>query len=155
MRRLALGQADHLGDDGLPARARVPDGRVLSRKSPSTPCSAMKRSCQRQTHGLDLPVRRVISTVPQPADIMCEGRGAARAHAFYAVRPDGFSGRIAMVLGAKNMTMRELQVGHRVREPAGFSLPIGNRENEFESKRRSVAWLPGVATICTMQEDEQ
>jgi hypothetical protein len=26
----------------------------------------MKRSCQRQTHGLDLPVRRTIAAVPQP-----------------------------------------------------------------------------------------
>jgi Protein of unknown function (DUF3617) len=70
-------------------------------------------------------------------DIMCEGRGVARAHAIYTVRPDGFSGRIAMVLGAKNMTMRELQVGRRLGacEPA----VQGNRENEFESKRRSVA----------------
>ena len=70
-------------------------------------------------------------------DIMCEGRGAARAHAIYAVRPDGFSGRIAMVLGAKNMTMRELQVGHRL--GACELAAQGNRENEFESKRRSVA----------------
>jgi hypothetical protein len=28
--------------------------------------SRMKRSCQRQTHGLDLPVRRTIAAVPQP-----------------------------------------------------------------------------------------
>jgi hypothetical protein len=47
-------------------------------------------------------------------DILCEGRGAARAHAAYTILPDGFSGRIAIVLGAKNMTMRELQAGRRV-----------------------------------------
>jgi hypothetical protein len=29
----------------------------------------MKRSCQRQTHGFDLPVRRAISTVPQPSAV--------------------------------------------------------------------------------------
>src|SRR5215210_1309766 len=40
-------------------------GRVLSRKSPATPASA-KRSCQRQTQVFDLPVRRMISTVPSP-----------------------------------------------------------------------------------------
>ena len=40
-------------------------GRVLSRKRPSTPSSA-KRSCQRQTQVFDLPVRRMISTVPRP-----------------------------------------------------------------------------------------
>jgi hypothetical protein len=38
-------------------------GRVLSRNRPSTP-SSMKRSCQRQTQVLDLPVRRMIAAVP-------------------------------------------------------------------------------------------
>ena len=43
-------------------------GRVLSRSSPATP-SRMNRSCQRQTHGLDLPVRRTISPVPRPSAV--------------------------------------------------------------------------------------
>jgi len=47
---------------------RMRDGRVLSRRRPSTP-SAMNRSCQRQTQGLDLPVRRMISTVPTPSAV--------------------------------------------------------------------------------------
>jgi hypothetical protein len=47
-------------------------------------------------------------------DIVCEGRNAARAHAAYTLMPDGFKGRIAMVMGAKNMTMTEVQVGRRV-----------------------------------------
>ena len=42
------------------------EGRVLSRKRPSTPSTA-KRSCQRQTHVLDLPVSRMIALVPTPA----------------------------------------------------------------------------------------
>ncbi len=42
------------------------EGRVLSRKRPSTP-SATKRSCQRQTQVLDLPVSRMISFVPTPS----------------------------------------------------------------------------------------
>ena len=42
------------------------DGRVLSRNSPATP-SCMKRSCQRHTQVFDLPVRRMISTVPSPS----------------------------------------------------------------------------------------
>jgi hypothetical protein len=46
----------------------VPGGRVLSRKSPSTP-SAAKRSCQRQTHGFDTPARRLISAVPHPSAV--------------------------------------------------------------------------------------
>ena len=40
--------------------------RVLSRRSPSTP-SATKRSCQRQTQVLDLPVSRMIAFVPRPS----------------------------------------------------------------------------------------
>jgi len=44
----------------------IREGRVLSRRSPSTPSSA-KRSCQRQTQVFDLPVRRMISTVPTPS----------------------------------------------------------------------------------------
>ena len=42
-------------------------------------------------------------------DIACPGRADARAHAAYRVTPGGFSGRIEMVLGAKNMTMTEVQ----------------------------------------------
>jgi hypothetical protein len=47
-------------------------------------------------------------------DIFCEGRGAARAHAVYRLMPDAFEGRIAMVMGGKNMTMTEVQAGRRV-----------------------------------------
>ena len=47
-------------------------------------------------------------------DIVCAGRNAARARAAYTLGPDGFKGRIAMVMGAKNMTMTEVQVGRRV-----------------------------------------
>ena len=47
-------------------------------------------------------------------DIVCDGRNAARAHAAYTLTPGGFKGRIAMVMGAKNMTMTEVQVGRRV-----------------------------------------
>jgi hypothetical protein len=46
----------------------LPPGRVLSRKSPSTP-SAMYRSCQRHTHGFDLPVSRMIALVPWTSDV--------------------------------------------------------------------------------------
>src|SRR5512133_945001 len=46
----------------------IRDGRVLSRRSPSTP-SVMNRSCQRQTLGFDLPLRRMISDVPRPSAV--------------------------------------------------------------------------------------
>ena len=47
-------------------KAGLRAGRVLSRRSPSTP-SCMKRSCQRQTQVLALAVCRMISAVPTPA----------------------------------------------------------------------------------------
>jgi hypothetical protein len=47
-------------------------------------------------------------------DILCEGRGAAWASAVYKLMPDAFEGRIAMVMGGKNMTMTEVQSGRRI-----------------------------------------
>jgi hypothetical protein len=47
-------------------------------------------------------------------DIFCEGRGAAWAHAVYRLMPDAFEGRIAIVMGGKNMTMTEVQTGRRI-----------------------------------------
>jgi hypothetical protein len=47
-------------------------------------------------------------------DILCEGRGAAWARAVYKLMPRAFEGRIAMVMGGKNMTMTEVQSGRRI-----------------------------------------
>ena len=47
-------------------------------------------------------------------DIVCPGRGAAKGHAIYLLSDDTFSGRVAMVLGGKNMTMTEVQQGRRI-----------------------------------------
>lgn len=47
-------------------------------------------------------------------DIVCPGRGAAKGHATYVLLADTFSGRVAMVLGGKNMTMTEVQQGRRI-----------------------------------------
>jgi hypothetical protein len=44
------------------------EGRVLLRSKPSN-ASSTKRSCQRQTQVLDLPVRRVISFAPTPSAV--------------------------------------------------------------------------------------
>jgi Protein of unknown function (DUF3617) len=49
-------------------------------------------------------------------DIVCPERGSARAHAVYKVSSDAFTGRVAMVMGAKNMTMTEVQHARRVGE---------------------------------------
>jgi hypothetical protein len=47
-------------------------------------------------------------------DVLCPGRDAAKAHATYSLAADHFAGRVAMVLGGKNMTMTEVQRAHRV-----------------------------------------
>jgi len=47
-------------------------------------------------------------------DLKCHGRDAAKAHATYTVSSGDFKGRVAMVMGAKNMTMTEIQSGHRL-----------------------------------------
>ena len=44
----------------------MPGGLVFSRSKPSTP-SRMNRSCQRQTHVLDLAVDAMIAVVPRPS----------------------------------------------------------------------------------------
>jgi hypothetical protein len=49
-------------------------------------------------------------------DIVCPGRGAAKGHAIYLLSGDRFSGRVAMVLGGKNMTMMEVQQAQRTGE---------------------------------------
>ena len=47
-------------------------------------------------------------------DVRCPGRDAAKAHATYVLRADHFAGRVAMVMGGKNMTMTEVQRARRV-----------------------------------------
>jgi len=56
-------------------------------------------------------------------DIVCEGRDAARARATYTLAPGEFEGRIAMVMGGKNMTMTEVQLGRRLGRCASASAP--------------------------------
>jgi Protein of unknown function (DUF3617) len=56
-------------------------------------------------------------------DILCEGRGAAWARAVYMLMPSAFEGRIAMVMGGKNMTMSEVQTGRRVGPCAPAAAP--------------------------------
>jgi Protein of unknown function (DUF3617) len=55
-------------------------------------------------------------------DIVCPGRGAARGHASYTLSPDKFSGRVVMVMGAKNMTMTEVQQARRIGECSPVAL---------------------------------
>jgi hypothetical protein len=61
-------------------------------------------------------------------DIVCPGRDAAKAHAIYEIGPDRFAGRIAMVMGAKNMTMTEVQHAKRV---GGCQPALGSPATRF------------------------
>ena len=90
IKTICVPQADGAFDAPLP---------VLSGNNPLAKCPASN-------------VRRDGATLR--FDIVCEGRNAARAHAVYALASSAFKGRIWMVMGGKNMTMTEVQVGRRI-----------------------------------------
>jgi hypothetical protein len=85
----------------------LPDGRsngeipvpVLSANNPFAKCAA---------------ANLVMDGATLQYDIVCSGRDAAKAHAIYTLAPNRFSGHIAMVMGAKNMTMIEVQRARRL-----------------------------------------
>lgn len=58
-------------------------------------------------------------------NLVCPGRAGARAQARYKIGPDLFRGKIAVKLGAKNMTMIEYQSGERI-GPSDTCAPTGN-----------------------------
>jgi hypothetical protein len=60
-------------------------------------------------------------------DIVCPERGAARGHAVYELSTNAFTGRIAMVMGAKNMTMTEVQRARRIGECSPARLGSANQ----------------------------
>jgi hypothetical protein len=47
-------------------------------------------------------------------DVLCPGRDSAKAHATYVLGTEHFAGRVAMVMGGKNMTMVEVQHARRI-----------------------------------------
>jgi Protein of unknown function (DUF3617) len=49
-------------------------------------------------------------------DILCPGRESAKAHARYVLDHGGFTGRVTMVMAAKNMTMTEVVRARRLGE---------------------------------------
>ena len=81
-----------LNDDKLP----IP---IVSANNPYAKCSAKNLTVQ--SNKLEY-------------DIVCPERGSAKGHAVYILSYDAFSGRVAMVLGAKNMTMTEVQQARRI-----------------------------------------
>ena len=64
-------------------------------------------------------------------DIVCHERGAAKGHAVYQLSANAFTGRIAMVMGAKNMTMTELQHARRIGECSPAKLGSAARRSDL------------------------
>jgi hypothetical protein len=92
------------------------DGRVWSRSRPGTP-SARKRSCQRQTDVLLVPVQRVSSIVPQPSAVsrtIC-----ARQTCFC-----GLLRSVTMALRARrSVSVRSMVVVFRIRQSRTAKYP--------------------------------
>jgi hypothetical protein len=72
---------------------------ILSENTPFATCLA--RNLQRDQSSLSV-------------DIACSGRDASKARARVVVTLDGYTARIAMTMGAKNMTMTEVQIARRL-----------------------------------------
>ena len=70
-------------------------------------------------------------------DIVCGGRDAAKAKATYTLAPGGLHARISMKMGAKNMTMTEVQTGRRI-----GSCPLAVMLPKLISKRTSLRCEP-------------
>jgi Protein of unknown function (DUF3617) len=62
-------------------------------------------------------------------DIVCPGRASAKAHASYTFVSEGFSGRVAMVMAAKNMTMTEVVRAHRLGTCGSELLNVGTNSS--------------------------
>jgi hypothetical protein len=96
--RWAIDKTTTICLSGLAASGQIPIP-ILSANNPYARCTA---------------ANLVIDEDRLEYDVICPGRGAAKAHAAYSLGPDSFAGRVAMVLGGKNMTMTEVQRARRV-----------------------------------------
>ena len=83
---------------GLSGEGRIPIP-ILSANNPYATCRA---------------ANLVVDSGKLEYDVVCPGRDAAKAHAVYSLDQDKFAGRVAMVMGGKNMTMTEVQRARRV-----------------------------------------
>ena len=77
-------------------------------------------------------------------DIVCPERGSAKGHAIYVLSGNKFSGRVAMVLGAKNMTMTEVQEARRIGECSpgvlGMNLSMTNDAPQYNDRFFAAGW---------------
>jgi hypothetical protein len=95
--RWAVEKTDTACLAGLPAVSRAPLP-ILSANMPFKGC--MTQALRSTGKVLDY-------------DIVCPGRGAAKAHAVYTLTDGGYEARIFMTMGGKSMTMTEVQQGRR------------------------------------------
>jgi hypothetical protein len=98
LERWAVDQTTRVCLSGRKGSGEIPVP-VLSANNPFEKCSATNLAADDATFQYD---------------IVCPGRDAAKAHAIYALATDRFAGRVAMVMGAKNMTMTEVQRATRI-----------------------------------------
>lgn len=118
------------GAYGVDVRLELPNLQAWAARSTATICvprpqgegSFRCRSSARTTR-----LRVAASDITRHGDslvfnVRCAGRGAARGHAVFTLAPDGFKGRILMIMGGKNMVMTEVQAGRRIGECGSASL---------------------------------
>lgn len=96
--RWAIDQTTKVCLAGVRASGEIPVP-VLSANNPFAKCAATNLAMEGAT---------------LQYDIVCPGRGAAQAHASYTLAADAFNGRVAMIMGAKNMTMTEVLRARRI-----------------------------------------
>jgi hypothetical protein len=103
---------------------------VLSANNPFAKCSASNL---------------VIDGARLEYDIVCPERGAAKGHAIYSFSAGIFSGRVAMVMGGKNMTMTEIQHARRIGE-CSPAIPVSAARfsNWAAPSRKKIAARSGV-----------
>ena len=98
LERWAIDKTTTVCLSGRAANGRVPIP-ILSANNPYAACAA---------------ANLVIDHGRLEYDVHCPGRDAAMAHATYSLGADHFTGRVAMRMGGKNMTMTEVQRAQRV-----------------------------------------
>jgi len=98
LERWAIDKTTTICLSGRAAAVRIPIP-ILSANNPYAACAAANLAIDHGT--LDY-------------DVVCPGRDSAKAHATYLLGADHFVGRVAMVLGGKNMTMAEIQRARRL-----------------------------------------
>ena len=98
LERWAIDKTTTVCLSGRPVGRQIPIP-ILSANNPYAACAA---------------ANLVIDRGKLEYDVLCPGRDSAKAHATYLLGAGHFTGRVAMRMGGKNMTMTEVQRAQRV-----------------------------------------